>query len=662
MLNLQGNIGLLAAVAIVVIGLLVIGIRDVLRLSLGRIWAIATVCFRQSIRRRVLWLTPVVIIGVIIVSQFQRAVDAQELVQQTITYCLFATGTLVTLVAIMLAATNLPQEIDSRVMYTVATKPTTRLEIVLGKVVGFMGVSFWILLIMGLFTFGYVHLRDWRQRAAIAQQLEAISPDAVNRPMLEYHRREGTLHARDLGLPQRLAVLASVPASPPDRWVSGLNQASIVARFRIDPQRVPRQGQVIGEPAPQNQGNGGLILQIDLKARSALPATASTNPPSQSTVPPYVAIEFRDTPLDTSLPASQIGLPPTFALDEAGGTIQALLHEMVVDRLLGNGVEPVDIYLAVTAADEYHDIFAAKDDFLLITPDGSATFRPEELYHVGRQGRYGQQLRGERGPARSVALYEFRNQPLPPGSGSHSFVIRAGFEPSWEDEQDLGVAEALIDIHNLKTDTWVRDIQVKPEHNRSTFFEVPAAAVAGGDFDVILRVPRPGWLGLRDGEMSSLQLIRNDQSFAWNLAKSLLILWMMSLLVTIIALFASTFVSWPIAILLTATILIGHWSAKQLLDATTSGTVGRQVVEMFPGGNPGAMRAISESVDALVRTLDRLAAVLPDISQFAAIRDIENGVAIAPATLAGAARVAFGFGVPLLVLAYLLLKNKEVAP
>ena len=162
--------------------------------------------------------------------------------------------------------------------------------------------------------------------------------------------------------------------------------------------------------------------------------------------------------------------------------------------------------------------------------------------------------------------------------------------------------------------------------------------------------------------MASLKLVRNDQGFAWNLIKSMSILWLMSLLVTIISIFCSTFLSWPIAVVLTMVILFGRWGAMQLGDVTDAG-FGRRVAEdMFKGSNAATYRTVSESVDALVKMMGLVASVLPDVSQFSALEDIQQGVAVPPATLLASAQVALGFGIPLIVLAYVFLKYKEVAP
>ena len=41
--------------------------------------------------------------------------------------------------------------------------------------------------------------------------------------------------------------------------------------------------------------------------------------------------------------------------------------------------------------------------------------------------------------------------------------------------------------------------------------------------------------------------------------------------ITTVAIFASTFLSWPIAVVLTLVILLGHWGVAQLGDATAPG-------------------------------------------------------------------------------------------
>src|SRR6267143_44920 len=90
--HLLHHLGWYAAGAIVLVGLLGLGFTDVRRFSLQRTWAISTVSVREAIRRRVLWITPLAIIGMIAVSQLQHPVDEQDAIRQTIKFCIFASG------------------------------------------------------------------------------------------------------------------------------------------------------------------------------------------------------------------------------------------------------------------------------------------------------------------------------------------------------------------------------------------------------------------------------------------------------------------------------------------------------------------------------------------------------------------------------------------
>ena len=168
---LSDNFAWLLAAAFVFIGLFIVGFRDVIRFSWTRTWAISGVCFAESIRKKVLWITPLAIFGIIAVTQFEHAADQRDAIHQTVKYSLFATGMVVILTSIILACTNLPKEIESKVIFTVVTKPTTRLELILGKVIGFSRVSLTILIIMGLFTWGYLRLREQEKKGEIARRL-----------------------------------------------------------------------------------------------------------------------------------------------------------------------------------------------------------------------------------------------------------------------------------------------------------------------------------------------------------------------------------------------------------------------------------------------------------------------------------------------------------
>src|SRR4051812_33371334 len=219
--------------AIALLALVIYGWPDLVKLSAKRIWAISSVCFAESYRRKVLLITPLAIIGVVIVSQLQKPLDEQDAIRETIKFCLFATGLLVTITAIILACTNLPREIDNRVIYTVVTKPTTRLEIVIGKILGFARVSAIILLIMGAFTFIYLEFRQWRFESAIADRLSSQSDaDEVMRPTLQHYRDAGLLTAKKLVTSRDMQVFSRVPEpGAARRYTYGNGESDIIVPF-----------------------------------------------------------------------------------------------------------------------------------------------------------------------------------------------------------------------------------------------------------------------------------------------------------------------------------------------------------------------------------------------------------------------------------------------
>ena len=671
------NPGLCLAGAIVLVGLFGLGLRDVLRFSVSRLWAISTVAAQQSIRGKVLWITPLVIVGVIIVCQFQKSYDAQDAIRQTIMICLFATGLLVTLVTIILACTNLPREIDTRVIYTIATKPATRLEIVAGKVVGFVRVSFWMLLIMGTFTWAYAHLRDWQMRSHLAAQLAA--PGAVDqgsRPTLEYYRDQGTLHARDIGLPGSLSIYSHLPTSPEDRWSPGADEGEMIVRFTIDRSRIPAPepapaGPTVGPSAPRQ---GGLLVQIPIwtarSGRAGAPraqqlelATLATTRPA--TLPaslqlPRVAIGVLNSDLDAVFTSQDFRAPQGWELNETGGVVRFFLTPEMLARLIPEEAAQGDLFLQIIGRDADYQYSTNPAALGIFVPETGYCFTPtSDVLFNGRRGQYGQQLRGSHGEQRCVAVYQFTGQTLQARQPSYAIEVRLGVERLEDDE----ATRVAFEFRNRKTGEHIKDIEAIVETNRPTYVNVPAAAVEGGEFDLVLHTASNAWLGLRAGSMASVKFIKGDESFLLNLLKSLLVLWLMSLLVTITSVFCSTFLSWPIAVVLTVVILSGRWAALQLGDVKQAG-LGRQIVnDMLREASPASAKAVSESVDAIVQMMNTLASLLPDLSRFAAIQDVQQGVAISPAkVLLPCMEVAFGFGLPLLVLAYLFLRYKEVAP
>ena len=256
----------LLAIVIAVVTLAVCGAADFVRLiqdgGITRAWAISGVCFQESIRRRVLWMVPLAMLGVIVAVQLINPVDELDAIHQTVKYALFTSGALVVIATIILASTNLPREIENRVIYTIVTKPTTRLEIILGKIIGFGRVSGTILIIMGLFTFAYAEIRSSRLLSKSEARLETLSSTDASRPALEHYAQHGLLECKSYAGPIAFDQYARVP-KPDDALSDGStvapNQAFVIP-FNL-PDELFREG------SDQPGDNGGLRIDawIDLR-------------------------------------------------------------------------------------------------------------------------------------------------------------------------------------------------------------------------------------------------------------------------------------------------------------------------------------------------------------------------------------------------------------
>jgi hypothetical protein len=670
----------LAAGILIVLGTLVYGLSDVLRFSWQRVWAIGSVCFDESIRRRVLWIIPIAIFGVIVTSQLQKPLDEQDAIRQTTKFCLFATGMLVVMSVMILACTNLPREIENRVIYTVVTKPTTRLEIVLGKIVGFARVSGAILLIMGIFSYGYLSLRAWSLRRDITERLEIGRVDPISKPSLEHYREYGLLTSKRMEMPVNFQIYSRVPVeADTKRYIFGGTDEDILVPFALDPAVL-----TIGQGSEAQFLPYGLAIHAKISiARNTRmkPPEAPKPAASQPFISPLLVQPSAGQPKQEVIGVISTILDqyqnPLIGSDKINGGKAIMLENKPGDQDVVMVIPPdvaaqlqskpkIYIQLIGTTQQMEYGLDENKAFELLVpqTPPGDKggvlpVAQTGPTIFRGRQGTRGQQLRGSEFDA-PVAIFPFRDARTDSINGVVPMEMRVEVERTGqEDSTDDASTKLELRIANQQTGKTSDPIFVYPENGRSSFFNVPSDLVAGGNFDIVVRcLTENQWVSLK---VESLGVVGAEQPFAWNLFLSLLVVWLMVLLVVIIAIFCSTFLSWPIAIVLTAVILLGHWGVAQLGDATAPG-IGNMIATDMKLTDPRKAKVVSSGVEGLAAFLKAVSSVLPDISQYSPSEDIEKGLVVPMARLTDAAAVTLGFGIPLTALAYVFLKNKEVAP
>lgn len=672
--------GIVVAVLIVVIGLFVYGLGDLLRFNFRRVWAIGGVVFRESIRRKVLWLTPLAMLGIVVLTGLQRPDDELDAIRQTIQFCLFASGLLVVVSGVMLACTNLPRDIESKVIFTIVTKPTTRFEIVLGKIVGFARVTGAILILMGLFTWGYLHARSWQLQRDITAKLAQPDVNEFVRGRLEHHQKLGLLATRTMREAGVREIVAKLPDADGIRWASA--QQNLLVPFHTQPDELRAKGFTDESGQPITPGPGEAGLQIQLKtfavqvgqvehapAAVRAPLLAASQPSGK-----YGDAEFRISLIDIAsgneiVPSQQLnnGQPIRMKIEESGRTrvipidpkvAPALANVREWGVLISPGNE--NFLIGLTADGNQLTVPGrTAEDVVNIAPGSGPDRKGAPLLARGNSGRAGQMLDGPRESVNAVALFHFDGpEPRASSEGTVALEMKMGIE-RLEDDAAQQTTQIRARVINRTTGKSSSPQVLTPENDRVIYADLPADTFKGGQFDVELQTLTRGHaVTLGDAAVSVVQA---RHSFAVNLGKALLSQWMLSVLVVTIGMFCSTFVSWPIAIVLSIVLLMGHWTVDQISDSLQPG-IGALLATDLGASDAGQARVISATVDGLARMLNVVSQFLPNIDQFSTGELIERGLSIPLHALLDGTLVLALFGLPLLTMSYVILRNKEVAP
>ena len=127
---------------------------DIARISPRRVFALAWLAVRESLRRRVVVVFVVFVVLILFAALFIKK-DSLHPGQLYIQVVLNFTIYLSMLFALVLSALSLPADIRDRTLHTVVTKPVRKIEIVLGRVLGFVFVGTILLGGIGLISYGF---------------------------------------------------------------------------------------------------------------------------------------------------------------------------------------------------------------------------------------------------------------------------------------------------------------------------------------------------------------------------------------------------------------------------------------------------------------------------------------------------------------------------
>lgn len=133
------------------------GISELLHTSPRRVWALARLSVKESIRRRVVIALAVYAVVLLCAGWFLKT-NYPEPGKLFFSVVLTATTFLVLLIALLVSTFSLPNDFKSKIIYTIVTKPVRASDIVLGRILGFTIVGSVLLAIMALLSAVFV----WR--------------------------------------------------------------------------------------------------------------------------------------------------------------------------------------------------------------------------------------------------------------------------------------------------------------------------------------------------------------------------------------------------------------------------------------------------------------------------------------------------------------------
>ena len=145
--------------------------------SPSRTWAIARLTIKESIRRRVLLLFAMFLVLILLAGWFLDT-GSENPAKLYLSFVTGATTILVLILALFLSAFSLPTDFKSKTIYTVVTKPVRSSELILGRIVGIGLIGTFVLILMG--GASYFFVTSGLEHTHLLSEREDLTPVSVD--------------------------------------------------------------------------------------------------------------------------------------------------------------------------------------------------------------------------------------------------------------------------------------------------------------------------------------------------------------------------------------------------------------------------------------------------------------------------------------------------
>ena len=166
-------------------------IWDLAAISPRRVWALARLAIQEAMRRRV-WVSLIMFVVILMFALWFLDSDSPDPASLYLDFVLTATSYLVLLMAVFLSAFSLPTDLKNKTITTVVTKPVRPSEIILGRILGFVGIGTGLLAVMAVVSYLFVVRALYHTHELNQSDLTAVeAPAGAEGPQVLQGRTEG---------------------------------------------------------------------------------------------------------------------------------------------------------------------------------------------------------------------------------------------------------------------------------------------------------------------------------------------------------------------------------------------------------------------------------------------------------------------------------------
>ena len=649
-----------------------------------RVWAVARATMFEAWAGRV-WLLPVLWLGAgLLLILAVRPFDESERIPLYIKMLLSSQETLLLLMMWVMACVSLPRERERKILITNASKPLSRLEIVLGKIVGFSTISALALLVMGLASLVILQVSDMRLRGRALAAYELQKQD-FNKTLvtpsegLKQLSEEGSLFAynyinvpKDGGMNVGVLAIPRDANQPPIRYfVGGTNEKAI---YHFGP-RLEAPEFIM--PAPPGRRPYFVfyfpceIMANPPPAKIQLQVTAYASGPS---TPQVKQITLDDSFQAYWEPDQPDQLYSTFdndfniTKDRGLVTIEVTCITPGVYLRVLEGANPDPKTGEVPSGTESNIEFSNR------IYEYDQRFPPRTYFPLARPSvraqeyRQRQQISGLKSGQfdHEQAIYRFsgaslRNVPVDAdGMFQLSMQLETDKSDNPQDPTFAGIRVRSIDRTGVPD---FEDTRIEVHEKRVWSIKVPAANLGDkdptkrGDMVVMVYCATPGHaISLIE---DSIRIELPQTPFFVNFFKSEAVIFLEAVLLITLSVACSVRVGWPIALFCSGIGYLFGYFVEFIASLQDYGGLGALNYSTF-GHNAVLYHFFDTAASYLWLVLGFISILFPNFNQFQPIQYIGTLQNMPWSVLAGNAFDALVFSIPFVALAYLLFRKQEL--